>query len=133
MIKNEIINELIAGLQNIFGDKLYSIILYGSVARGEDMAESDIDIALLMKESLDDDTKENFLCWNASMDMKYNKIFSIIDIEKSIFDRWGNIYPLYQNIKNEGIVLWKAAERILLRLDSKEQKKCLRQPERILK
>lgn len=109
MIKNEIINELIAGLQNIFGDKLYSIILYGSVARGEDMAESDIDIALLMKESLDDDTKENFLRWNASMDMKYNKIFSIIDIEKSIFDRWGNIYPLYQNIKNEGIVLWKAA------------------------
>lgn len=109
MIKNEIINELIAGLQNIFGDKLYSIILYGSVARGEDMAESDIDIALLMKESLDDDTKENFLCWNASMDMKYNKIFSIIDIEKSIFDRWGNIYPLYKNIKNEGIVLWKAA------------------------
>lgn len=38
-------NELIEGLKNIFKDNLESIILYGSVAKGTDTDESDIDIA----------------------------------------------------------------------------------------
>lgn len=109
MIDNEIINELVAGLQNIFGDKLYSIILYGSVARREESDESDIDIALVLKDGFDEGCKEKLLHWNALLDMKYNKIFSIIDIEKNNYDKWANIHPFYKNIKNEGVVLWKAA------------------------
>ena len=109
IINNEIIRELVSGLQNILGDKLYSIILYGSVARREETDESDIDIALVLKDRLDEDIKEQFLQWNASLDMKYNKIFSIIDIEKNIFDKWVNVHPFYKNLKNEGVVLWEAA------------------------
>ena len=109
MIENEIINELIKGLQEIFGDKLDRIILYGSVARGEECRESDIDIALVIKTVMNEDVKDSFFQWNAAMDMKYNKIFSIIDIEKDIFDKWSNVNPFYKNIKKEGVLLWKAA------------------------
>lgn len=36
-------------LKNQLGDKLISVILYGSRARGEDWKESDMDLFLLMK------------------------------------------------------------------------------------
>ena len=43
------------------------------------------------------------------MNLKYDKVFSIIDIEKSNLEKWGHILPFYKNVQKEGIVLWKAA------------------------
>ena len=37
------------------------------------------------------------------------RVFSIIDIKESSIKRWGDILPFYKNVKEEGIVLWKAA------------------------
>ena len=108
-IPKEMMEDIVRGLIDIFGEKLDSIILYGSVARGDDVSESDIDIALIVNSGIDDDVKSVFLHWNAELDIKYNKIFSIIDIEKDTLDKWGNVVPFYKNIQSEGIVLWKAA------------------------
>lgn len=44
-----ITNELIEELKDIFNEKLISIILYGSVAKGTDTDESDVDIAIILK------------------------------------------------------------------------------------
>ena len=41
--------------------------------------------------------------------MKYEKVFSFIDIEKEKMEQWGDILPFYKNIQKEGIVLWKTA------------------------
>lgn len=41
--------------------------------------------------------------------MKYEKVFSIIDIEKHNLEKWGNILPFYKNVCQESITLWKAA------------------------
>lgn len=109
MISQHIIEELVTGLNEIFGEKLDSIILYGSVASADNIDESDVDIALVMKARTGDEQKKLFLHWNAQMDMKYDMIFFIIDIDKGAFDKWGDIVPFYKNIKNEGVVLWKAA------------------------
>ena len=109
MIQNEIIEELVLGLNRIIGDKLDCVILYGSVARGDDRDESDVDIAFVVKTCLNDEMKNAFFHWNACLDMKYNRIFSIIDIERESFDKWGDIHPFYKSIRTEGIVLWKAA------------------------
>lgn len=43
------------------------------------------------------------------MNLKYDKVFSVIDIEFEKFRKWGNVMPFYQNINKEGIVLWEAA------------------------
>lgn len=43
--------ELIEGIKNIFKESLVSIILYGSVAKGTDTDESDIDIAIILKDA----------------------------------------------------------------------------------
>ncbi|MFV0344251.1 MAG: nucleotidyltransferase domain-containing protein [Anaerocolumna sp.] len=46
-MNQKITNELVEGLKVIFKNRLIRIILYGSVARGTDTSESDIDIAII--------------------------------------------------------------------------------------
>lgn len=109
MLTQEMTMELVDGLLQVFGNNIQQIILYGSVARKEETEESDIDIAIILNEQLDLDKKDEFISWVADLDLKYEKVFSIIDIEKKNFDKWKNILPFYRNICREGIVLWKAA------------------------
>ena len=45
-------NEIITGLLDIFSDNILTIILYGSVARNENTPESDIDIAIVIKNNM---------------------------------------------------------------------------------
>ena len=39
-----ILDELVQGIREALGDRVYHIILYGSVARGTNSLESDVDI-----------------------------------------------------------------------------------------
>ena len=109
MLNEEMIRDLICGLREIFAQNVSQIILYGSVARKEETAESDIDIAIIIDGEQASSIRDRFIEWNSEMDMKYNRVFSIVDIEKSQMDKWGNVLPFYKNIKEEGVVLWKAA------------------------
>lgn len=109
MLNEEMIRDLISGLREIFDLNVSQIILYGSVARREETAESDIDIAIILDVAQASEIRERFIEWNSEMDMKYNRVFSIVDIEKSQMDKWGNVLPFYKNIREEGVVLWKAA------------------------
>jgi hypothetical protein len=43
------------------------------------------------------------------MNLKYDKVFSVIDIDIDKFSTWETAMPFYRNVKKEGIVLWKAA------------------------
>lgn len=49
----QILNEYRQRLYEILGDELDSVVLYGSQARGEANAGSDIDVLCIMKKSLD--------------------------------------------------------------------------------
>lgn len=85
------------------------IILYGSLARNEAKDDSDIDIAIVIKNNMDAKTQEQFIRWSADMDIRFDKVFSIIDIQEEKLEQWGNVLPFYKNVQKEGIVLWKAA------------------------
>ena len=109
MLSNEMREELVRGLTNIFQKNISMIILYGSVARNEATDESDIDIAIIVKNPMDEETKRRFVQWAADMDIRYEKVFSIVDIQESNLKKWESVLPFYQNIRREGIVLWTAA------------------------
>ena len=109
MLTDTMKEELIKGLTDIFYGDISMIILYGSVARDEDTPESDIDIAIIIKKDMDEKTKNRFICWSAEMDIRFDRIFSIVDIREDRMKKWGDILPFYQNVQKEGIVLWKAA------------------------
>ena len=59
-IDQAILDELIEGILTIIHDELVVIILYGSVARSSATAESDVDIALIMKNPLTKECEESF-------------------------------------------------------------------------
>ena len=67
MLTDMMKDELVKGLLNLFHENLSMIILYGSVARNEATSESDIDIAIITKndmneeiETLNFDNENNF-------------------------------------------------------------------------
>lgn len=109
MLSNDMKDELIRGLTEIFKENIKMIILYGSVARNEAKDDSDIDIAIIMKNDMDEKTQEQFIRWSADMDIRFDKVFSIIDIQEEKLEQWGNVLPFYKNVQKEGIVLWEAA------------------------
>ena len=109
MLSDEMREELVQGLTDIFRNNISMIILYGSVARGDATQESDIDIAIVVRSQMDDATKRRFLCWAADMDIRYERVFSIVDIQETNMKKWEEELPFYWNVKKGGIVLWKAA------------------------
>ena len=109
MLLDEMKEALVQGLTAIFQNNISMIILYGSVARNEATIESDIDIAVIIKKEIDNQTKKRLISWAADMDIRYEKVFSIVDIQESDMNKWEKVLPFYQNIRKEGIILWKAA------------------------
>ena len=108
-MEESIQSEFVQGILKIMGNRLVSIILYGSVARGTDTENSDIDIALIMHGRLDKDTEDKLSDFVVDMNLKYDRVFSVIDIDAEHFSQWINVLPFYQNVNREGVVLWKAA------------------------
>lgn len=102
-------SEFVEGILDIMDNRLVSIILYGSVARGTNTEDSDVDIALIMHGKLDFDTEDKLSDFIVDMNLKYDKVFSVIDIDVEHFRKWINALPFYQNVEREGVVLWKAA------------------------
>lgn len=63
MLPESMREELIRGLTDIFQNNISMIILYGSVARNEATDESDVDVAIIVKNQMDKDTKSRFVNW----------------------------------------------------------------------
>ena len=104
-----ILDELSAGIIGILGGQLHKIILYGSVARGTAEEESDVDVAIIVSGTISDKDDDSLSEHVAKMDLKYDRVFSVIDIDVREFDKWKTLSPFYRNVNQEGIVLWKAA------------------------
>lgn len=71
MLSDEMREDLVKGLTGIFQKNISMIVLYGSIARKEATNESDIDIAVIVKDQMDEETKKRFVRWAADMDLRY--------------------------------------------------------------
>jgi predicted nucleotidyltransferase len=71
--------------------------------------ESDVDIALLMNGTLDKETEDKLSDFIVDLNLEYDKVFSVIDIDYEMFNKWQAVTPFYKNVIQEGVVLWKAA------------------------
>jgi len=102
-------NALVSAILSALGESVIRIILYGSVARETQTDESDIDVAVIIKENLSENEKNALLNAIVELDLAYDKVFSVIDIKGSDYDSWKEFIPFYKNVSKEGVVLWKAA------------------------
>jgi predicted nucleotidyltransferase len=104
----EILDNLIPELKKIFDGVLESIILYGSVAKQTQTDESDVDIALIVKDYTDE-MYNSMIDVTVDLELEYGKVLSVLLIDYDNFKKWENVLPFYKNVKKEGVVLWKAA------------------------
>ena len=76
-MKQDILNELVDGIIKILNKKVNRIILYGSVAKGTNTEESDVDIAMLIAGDLSEKLEDSLSDFIVDMNLKYDKVFSV--------------------------------------------------------
>ena len=106
----EILQEMGELLKSVYGNRLKVVILYGSVARGTQTEDSDIDVMILV-----DGTDEQLREYNERLSdistelaLKYVKVFSIIDVKYQEYQEWKTVSPFYKNVDREGVVVYAA-------------------------
>ena len=102
-------NELVSGILEALQNDVFRIVLYGSTARGESTPESDVDIAVFVPARISREAEDRLSDIVVDLNLKYNKVFSVIDIDDSVYRKWKKVSPFYQNVDREGIILWTAA------------------------
>ncbi len=94
-------------LETVAGSHMKKVILYGSYARGDFHADSDIDIMILV-DYTDSGMKEfeNKVC-DITYDFNEEYNADIMPIVQNVthFEYWKNAYMFYQNVEKEGVAI----------------------------
>ena len=106
---SKIINEFVKGANEILGDRVKKIILYGSYARGDYNEGSDIDIMILTDLVDDDIVKYRDDLWDFAYDMEceYNFTIHLSPTLRNIdqYNTRTSFIPFYKNVQKDGVVL----------------------------
>lgn len=105
-----ILQEMAELLQRVYGERLKAVILYGSVARGTQTEDSDVDIMILV-DGTDEQLRqydEKLSDVSTDLALKYMRVFSIVDIKYQEYQEWKDISPFYKNVDKEGVVVYAA-------------------------
>lgn len=93
----------------IYGDVIEEIILYGSYVRGQEVPESDIDIAVILRLPDTDELHRKMIDIVVDNELELEITLSVITIEEDNLNEWKSTLPFYKNLLKEGISLWKNA------------------------
>ena len=91
----------------VYGDVIEEIILYGSYVRGQEMPESDIDIAVILRLPDTDELHRKMIDIVVDNELDLEITLSVITIEEDNFNEWKSTLPFYKNLLKEGISIWK--------------------------
>ncbi|MBR8826529.1 MAG: nucleotidyltransferase domain-containing protein [Gomphosphaeria aponina SAG 52.96 = DSM 107014] len=100
----KILEQFKKNLQDLYGEQLENIILFGSQARGEAKADSDIDVLIVLREMTNYSQEIEKTSFNVAKiclenDVVISRSFATIEqLQKSYS-------PFFLNIKREGIIL----------------------------
>ena len=106
---SNIIDEFVKGINEILGNRVKRIILYGSYARGDYNKSSDIDIMILTDLNDDEIVAYRQKIYDLAYDIEDANNFDIwlSPLIKNIdrFNYWLEALPFYMNVQKEGVIL----------------------------
>jgi len=98
----QLINQIKSYLIERYGDKIREIILYGSYARGEATKDSDIDLLVLVDESVNpSDVRRSLSDLLFDILLEKGELISVVVLPKTFFENYN--YPFVINVRREGI------------------------------
>lgn len=97
-----ILKEFKQDLARRYGDRVLDLICYGSQARGEAHPDSDIDLALILKEKiLPSQEIDRVVDLLAEFNLRYGVLISLMPVDQ---ETWENsTEPFWRNVRREGI------------------------------
>ncbi len=100
------LKKMCSQLYDIYGDNICKIIMYGSYARGEQAPDSDVDIAVLLREGNIEEMHDKMVDVVVDYELDLAKTLSVVPIEFEHYNEWKDTLPFYKNVDKEGIILW---------------------------
>ena len=98
-----LINQIKAHLVNVYGEGIKKVILYGSYVRGETTRDSDIDLLVLVDQSLNPfEVRESLSDLLFDMLLEEGELVSVIVVPEDFFESYNS--PFMLNVKKEGVV-----------------------------
>lgn len=103
-----ILAEFTESAKSIYGQHLKKVILFGSFARNEQTADSDIDVFLIVDMSVDELKKFDHDISDASYDVTilYDIPMYPIAVSQQQFERYRNVSQFYQNVCHDGKIIY---------------------------
>ena len=102
---HQIATEYKASLQNLYGNELVELILFGSYARGDSRTESDIDFAVVLRNPATrpaaEIVKTSFI--SSRLSLKYGLMLS--SFPTSFHKKETSMQGVFQEIRRDGIVI----------------------------
>ena len=104
---NKVLDETGHELRSVFADKLESVILYGSYARGDYDDESDIDVMALvdMEKSELSKYRHRISLFSSDIGLKYDVLLSVKLQDKKTFDTYRKALPYFRNVIKDGVII----------------------------
>lgn len=102
-----VMSDVVKKAKSLFGDRLGSVILYGSYARGDYDEESDIDVMITADISPEETARfgRELTDYSVDVDLANNVVLSIILQDCATYEKYKNSYPFFMNIEKEGVKL----------------------------
>ena len=99
-----LLDDLKQRLQTLYGERLVEVVLFGSVARGEDTSESDVDVLVVLRGPVDRYAESGPLAdIMVEMMARYYAFVTPVVFSEEEF-RTAD-WPLLRNVRAEGIAL----------------------------
>ncbi len=100
-----LLKELKAGIQLLFPEDEMEFILFGSYARKEASAGSDIDVMILVDASREEIAQKNWKIGElaANILLEYGSVISPIVENRDFFRKHLVVLPFFQTVEQEGV------------------------------